>query len=106
MYSPAIQIGRCHIPMRPIRGKNILHNAIHFQNTEPSAWSYRTGLPMDFIILKGCLNSFFQRALKLKFAEAAQKPGLKNAQLIEGTEISTMAELTNWVVESDKVLTF
>jgi len=27
-------------------------------------------------------------------------------QLIEGAEISTMAELTNWVVESDKVITF
>jgi uncharacterized protein involved in oxidation of intracellular sulfur len=32
--------------------------------------------------------------------------GLKNIPLIEGTEISTMAELTNWVVDSDKVVTF
>jgi len=26
--------------------------------------------------------------------------------LVEGAEISTLAELTNWVVDSDKVLTF
>ena len=26
--------------------------------------------------------------------------------LIEGTEISTMAELTNWIVDNDKVLMF
>jgi len=31
---------------------------------------------------------------------------LKNATLIEGTELSTMAELTEWVVDSDKVITF
>ena len=36
----------------------------------------------------------------------AEARGLKNASLIEGTEISTMAELTNWVVDSDKTLVF
>ncbi len=36
----------------------------------------------------------------------AEARGLKAIQLIEGTEISTMAELTNWVVDSDKVLVF
>lgn len=36
----------------------------------------------------------------------ADARGLKNVPLIEGTEISTMAELTRWVVESDKVVTF
>jgi len=36
----------------------------------------------------------------------AEARGLKNVQLIEGAEISTMAELTNWVVDSDKVVTF
>ncbi len=36
----------------------------------------------------------------------AEARGLKNATLIEGTEISTMAEFTQWVVDSDKVLTF
>ncbi|OFY66232.1 MAG: hypothetical protein A3H98_04715 [Bacteroidetes bacterium RIFCSPLOWO2_02_FULL_36_8] len=32
--------------------------------------------------------------------------GIKNIKLIDGTEISTMAELANWVVDSDKVMTF
>ena len=36
----------------------------------------------------------------------AEARGLKSAPLIEGAEISTMAELTNWVVDSDKVITF
>jgi len=36
----------------------------------------------------------------------AEARGLKNVALIEGAEISTMAELTQWVVDSDKVITF
>ncbi len=32
----------------------------------------------------------------------ADARGLKNAPLIEGAEISTMAELTEWVADSDK----
>jgi len=36
----------------------------------------------------------------------ADARGLKNIPLIEGSQLSTMAELTNWVVDSDKVLTF
>ncbi len=36
----------------------------------------------------------------------AEARGLKDVQLIEKTELSTMAELTDWVVDSDKVLTF
>lgn len=36
----------------------------------------------------------------------ADARGLKNAPLIEGVEMSTMAEFTQWVVDSDKVLTF
>jgi uncharacterized protein involved in oxidation of intracellular sulfur len=36
----------------------------------------------------------------------ADARGLKNAPLIEGTEISTMADLTEWVADSDKVITF
>ena len=36
----------------------------------------------------------------------ADARGLKNVPLIEGAEISTMAELTQWVVDSDKLITF
>lgn len=56
-----------------------------------------------------------ERMLKLSLKKGAQVKlcgscadarGLKNLSLLEGTEISTMAEFTNWVVDSDKVLTF
>ena len=56
-----------------------------------------------------------ERMLKFSLAKGAQVKicgscadarGLKNVELIEGAEISTMAELTNWVVDSDKVITF
>ncbi|MCL4507693.1 MAG: DsrE family protein [Chloroflexi bacterium] len=32
--------------------------------------------------------------------------GIKGLALIEGAEISTMAQLTQWVLDSDKVVTF
>jgi uncharacterized protein involved in oxidation of intracellular sulfur len=32
--------------------------------------------------------------------------GIKQLALIEGVEISTMSQLTTWVVEADKVVTF
>ena len=56
-----------------------------------------------------------ERMLKLAFSKGAEVKicgscsearGLKSATLIEGIEIGTMAELTSWVVDSDKVLTF
>jgi uncharacterized protein involved in oxidation of intracellular sulfur len=36
----------------------------------------------------------------------AEARGLKSIPLVEGAEISTLAELTNWIIDSDKVLTF
>jgi|TARA_R110002050_G_scaffold85091_1_gene181569 uncharacterized protein involved in oxidation of intracellular sulfur len=56
-----------------------------------------------------------ERMLKFSIAKGAKikicgscgdARGLKTIQMIEGTEISTMAEFTNWVVDSDKILTF
>ena len=32
--------------------------------------------------------------------------GIRNLQLVDGAEISNMAELAQWTVEADKVLTF
>ncbi len=62
-------------------------------------------------------NGYYNIERMLKFSIAkgaavkicgscADARGLKNAQLIEKTELSTMAELADWVVDSDKVLTF
>lgn len=36
----------------------------------------------------------------------ADARGIKNLPLIEGTQISTMAELTSWAIDSDKAITF
>ncbi|MHB1254450.1 MAG: DsrE family protein, partial [Candidatus Humimicrobiaceae bacterium] len=36
----------------------------------------------------------------------ANARGLKELKLIEGAEISNMVELTQWIIDSDKVLTF
>ena len=53
------------------------------------------------------LKLAINKGAKVKICgSCAEARGLKNLQLLEGTEISTMAELTQWVLESDKVLTF
>ena len=53
------------------------------------------------------LKAVLAKGGKVKICgSCAEARGLMNAQLIEGTEISTMAELTNWVVDSDKTITF
>ena len=36
----------------------------------------------------------------------ANARGLKKSELVIGVELSTLTELTNWVVDSDKTLTF
>jgi uncharacterized protein involved in oxidation of intracellular sulfur len=53
------------------------------------------------------LKAVIAKGGKVKICgSCAEARGLKNLPLIEGTEISTMAELTNWVVDSEKVITF
>ena len=53
------------------------------------------------------LKEIIAKGVKVKICSScADARGLKNIPLIEGTEISTMAELTDWVVDSDKVVTF
>jgi uncharacterized protein involved in oxidation of intracellular sulfur len=53
------------------------------------------------------LKGIIAKGAKVKICgSCSEARGLKRAQLIEVTEISTMAELTCWVVDSDKVITF
>ena len=60
--------------------------------------SYNIEKMMKLSLIKGA---------KVKICgSCAEARGLKNVQLIDGAEMSTMAELTNWVVDSDKVLVF
>lgn len=56
-----------------------------------------------------------ERMLKLAVAKGAKikicgtcaaARGIKNAQFVKGAELSTMAELSEWIADSDKVLTF
>jgi uncharacterized protein involved in oxidation of intracellular sulfur len=63
--------------------------------------------PNGYYNIGRMLKLSLNKAAKVKICgSCADARGLNNAQLIEGTEISTMAELTNWVVDSDKVLVF
>ena len=63
--------------------------------------------PNGYYNIERMLKISITKGAKVKICgSCADARGLKNAQLVEGTEISTMAELTNWVVDSDKVLTF
>lgn len=63
--------------------------------------------PNGYYNIERMLKLSLNKGAKVKICgSCADARGLKNVPLIEGTEISTMAELTNWVVDSDKVLVF
>ena len=94
----AIQLGKDHesVEVRVFLMADAANCAIANQNT-PNGY-YNIERMIKLILTKGA---------KVKICgSCADARGLKNAPLIEGTEISTMAELTNWVVDSDKVITF
>lgn len=94
----AIQLGKDHdnVEVRVFLMADAATCALANQNT-PNGY-YNIERMVKLIISKGA---------KVKICgSCADARGLKSLQLIEGTEISTIAELTNWVVDSDKVLTF
>ncbi|MGE0638490.1 MAG: DsrE/DsrF/TusD sulfur relay family protein [Bacteroidia bacterium] len=63
--------------------------------------------PNGYYNIERMVKLALTKGAKVKICgSCADARGLKNATLIEGAEISTMAELTNWVVDSDKVLVF
>ena len=63
--------------------------------------------PNGYYNIERMLKYSLAKGAKLKICgSCADARGLKNVSLIEGSEISTMAELTNWVVDSDKVIVF
>lgn len=63
--------------------------------------------PSGYYNIERMLKLSLLKGAKVKICgSCAEARGVKNALLIEGAEISTMAELTNWVVDSDKVLIF
>jgi uncharacterized protein involved in oxidation of intracellular sulfur len=94
----AMQLGKEHeeIEVRVFLMADAANCALANQNT-----------PNGYYNIERMLKAVLAKGAKVKICgSCAEARGLKNAQLIEGTEISTMAELTNWVVDSDKVITF
>jgi uncharacterized protein involved in oxidation of intracellular sulfur len=63
--------------------------------------------PNGYYNIERMLKSVISRGAMVKICgSCADARGLKDATLIEGAGISTMAELATWVADSDSVLTF
>ncbi len=63
--------------------------------------------PQGYYNIERMIKAVVQKGGKIKACgTCADARGIKSLQLIEGIEISNMAELANWTVEADKVFTF
>ena len=63
--------------------------------------------PSGYYNIERMMKAAINYGTKVKTCgSCADARGLKNLQMIEGVEISTMSELTKWTVEADKVVTF
>jgi len=63
--------------------------------------------PNGYYNIERMLKSVIARGGRVKICgSCAEARGLKSARLIEGAEISNMSELSEWVVDSDKTMTF
>jgi len=63
--------------------------------------------PAGYYNIERMLKSLLLKGGQVKICgTCADARGIKNLPLIEGTQISTMAELTAWTVDSDKVIVF
>jgi len=63
--------------------------------------------PQGYYNIERMIKSVLLKGGKVKICgSCAEARGIKDLQLIEGTELSTMKELVQWTLESDKTLTF
>lgn len=63
--------------------------------------------PNGYYNIERMLKYSLNKGAKVKICgSCAETRGIKNLPRVDGTEISNLSELTNWVVDSDKVLTF
>ncbi len=63
--------------------------------------------PQGYYNIERMIKSVVLKGGKIKACgTCADARGIKNVQLIEGVEVSNMAELAKWSVEADKVFTF
>ncbi|MHB8087662.1 MAG: DsrE/DsrF/TusD sulfur relay family protein [Anaerolineaceae bacterium] len=63
--------------------------------------------PQGYYNIERMLKSVILKGGLIKACgSCAEARGLKELSLIEGVELSTMSQLTQWTVESEKILTF
>lgn len=63
--------------------------------------------PQGYYNIERMLKSVLAKGGKVKACGTClDARGIKNLPLIEGVEVSNMAELSQWTVEADKVFTF
>lgn len=63
--------------------------------------------PQGYYNIERMVKSVVNKGGKVKACgTCADARGIKDLELIEGVEISNMAELAKWTVEADKVFTF
>jgi len=63
--------------------------------------------PQGYYNIERMIRSVISKVGKVKiFGTCAEARGIKDLKLIEGAELSTMKELVQWTMDSDKILTF
>ena len=63
--------------------------------------------PQGYYNIERMIKSVLLKGGKVKICgSCAEARGINDLQLIDGTEISTMKELVQWTLDSDKILTF
>ena len=63
--------------------------------------------PQGYYNIEHMLKSVIAKGGEVKACgTCSEARGIKELALIEGVEISTMSQLTQWLVEADKVVTF
>ncbi|MEK7272249.1 MAG: DsrE family protein [Nitrospirota bacterium] len=63
--------------------------------------------PQGYYNVERMLKAVINKGAQVKICgTCAEGRGIHNLNLIEGAEVGTMSQLAQWVVDSDKVLTF
>ena len=63
--------------------------------------------PQGYYNIERMIKSVLLKGGKVKICgSCAEARGIKDLQLLDGTELSTMKELVQWTMDSDKTLTF
>jgi uncharacterized protein involved in oxidation of intracellular sulfur len=64
-------------------------------------------VPQGYYNIETMLSTIIYKGGKVKICgTCANARGLKEVKLTEGAEISNMNELAQWIIDSDKILTF